>query len=43
MAVFVIGATSRDDVGGYLDARIDVPDAGVLEPVVTAVAFLLFA
>ncbi|MFW5938418.1 MAG: glutamine--fructose-6-phosphate transaminase (isomerizing), partial [Halanaeroarchaeum sp.] len=39
----VIGATSRDDVDGYLDARIDVPDAGVLEPVVAAVAFQLFA
>jgi len=39
----VIGATSRDDVEGYLDARIDVPEAGVLEPVVAAVAFQLFA
>jgi len=43
MAGFVISATSRNDVGGYLDARIDVPDAGVLEPVVAAVAFQLFA
>jgi glucosamine--fructose-6-phosphate aminotransferase (isomerizing) len=39
----VIGATSREDVDGYLDARIHVPGAGVLEPVVAAVAFQLFA
>jgi glucosamine--fructose-6-phosphate aminotransferase (isomerizing) len=39
----IIGASSIDDVEGYLDARIDVPDAGVLEPVVAAVAFQLFA
>jgi glucosamine--fructose-6-phosphate aminotransferase (isomerizing) len=39
----VIGATSGGDAGRYLDVEWPVPDAGLLEPLITNVYWQLFA